>query len=126
MCVLFSFNSLFCQDYSSANKKAIKTYEEAVSKFHLRYFGESLDLLDKVIKKDNGFVEAYGLRSVIYSQQNQYFKAIMELETGLNVNPDFLPYLHLDLAGCTLKLNNIQKGKSEQLYILINTIRKLN
>lgn len=118
LCVLFSFNTLFGQDYSSTNKKAIKTYEEAVSKFHLRYFGESLDLLDKVIKKDNGFVEAYGLRSVIYSQQNQYFKAITELESGLNINPDFLPYLHLDLAGLYFKTQQYSKGKERaSLYI---------
>ncbi|MBK21441.1 MAG: hypothetical protein CMP63_03870 [Flavobacteriales bacterium] len=104
--------------YSSINKKAIKIYEEALGKFELRYFGEALPLLDKVIKKDPRFVEAYGVKSTIYIQKEEYLKAISELEEGLGINPDFMPFLHLDLAELYFKTEQYSKGKERAgLYL---------
>ena len=105
------------QSYSSINKKAIKTYEQALNKFELRYFGEALPLLDKVIKKDPSFLEAYGVKSTIFIQKGEYFKAISELEEGLKLNPDFMPFLHLDLAELYFKTEQYSKGKDPILSL---------
>jgi outer membrane protein OmpA-like peptidoglycan-associated protein len=108
------------QSYSSANKKAIKTYEQALNKFELRYFGEALPLLDKVIRKDPAFIEAYGVKSTIFIQKEEYFKAIFELEEGLKLNPDFMPFLHLDLAELYFKTEQYLKGKNRSSLYLRN------
>ncbi len=106
------------QSYSSINKKAIKTYEQALNKFELRYFGEALPLLDKVIRKDPSFIEAYGVKSTIFIQKEEYFEAISELEEGLKLNPDFMPFLHLDLAELYFKTEQYSKGKDRSsLYL---------
>tara|TARA_Y100000589_G_scaffold295780_1_gene302451 strand:+ start:524 stop:2467 length:1944 start_codon:yes stop_codon:yes gene_type:complete len=106
------------QSYSSINKKAVKIYEEALGKFELRYFSEALPLLDKVIKKDPYFLEAYGVKSTIFIQKGEYFKAISELEEGLKLNPDFMPFLHLDLAELYFKTKQYSKGKDQSsLYL---------
>jgi outer membrane protein OmpA-like peptidoglycan-associated protein len=106
------------QSYSSINKKAIKTYEEALNKFELRYFGEALPLLDKVIKKDPLFIEAYGVKSTIYAQKGDYLKAISELERGLGVNPDYMPFLHLDLAQLYFKTAQYSRGSDQSNFYL--------
>ena len=104
--------------YSSINKKAVKIYEQALNKFELRYFGDALPLLDKVIKKDPSFVEAYGVKSTIYIQKEEDFKAIGELENGLGINPDFMPFLHLDLAELYFKTEQYSKGKDRSILYL--------
>lgn len=120
ICVLLSFVNVVLgqSQMSSTNKKAIKTYEEALSQFELRYFPEAIDLLNKTIKKDPTFIEAYGVMGAIYGMEKNYLKAIEVLERGLSVNPDFLPVVHLDLAELYFKTQQYQKGKERaSLYL---------
>lgn len=120
-CVLLGFvNGVVGQSQmSSTSKKAIKTYEEALSQFELRYFPEALSLLNKAIKKDPTFIEAYGVMGTIYAMEKNYTKAIEVLEQGIGVNPDFLGLVHLDLAELYFKTQQYQKGK-ERASIYIN------
>ncbi|MBI35132.1 MAG: hypothetical protein CMP67_07195 [Flavobacteriales bacterium] len=122
--LIFSEFLVFAQpkSYSSINKKAVKIYEEAMDKYNLcsnsDCFGEVLPILDKVIKKDPSFVEAYAFKSVIYIRKEEYMKAISMLEEGLSVNADFMPFLHLDLAELYFKTEQYQKGKERSILYL--------
>ncbi len=118
--LIFSCFMVFSQKqtYSSVNNKAIKLYEEALDKFELRYFDQAFPLLDKVIKKDPLFIEAYGVKSTIYAQKGNYFQAIKELEIGLGFNPDFITFLHLDLAQLYFKTEQYSKGQERASFYI--------
>lgn len=118
--LLIGLSSVSAQKkYSVTNKKAIKLYDAAIEQFQLRYFDAALELLDKAIKKDVAFVEAYGVKGTIFAQQNQYPLAIATLEKGLSVNADFMPFLYLDLGELYFKTQQYSKG-AETLKLYIN------
>ena len=114
--VFLSFaNFVFSQrvQYSSSNKKIIELYNQALSKFDLRYFDQAMPLLNKAIKKEPSFVEAYEVKSVIYALQTKYLEAIGVLEEGLALNPSHIPRLHCDLAEFYFKTQQYEKGKAK-------------
>ena len=110
---VFLVNFIFAQriQHSTSNKKIISLYNEAVSKFDLRYFDQALPLLNKAIKKEPSFIEAYEVKSVIFSLQAKYSEAIAVLEEGLALNPNHIPRLHCDLAELYFKTQQYEKGK---------------
>ena len=77
----------------------------------LRYFDQALPLLNKAIKKEPSFIEAYEVKSVIFSLQAKYSEAIAVLEEGLALNPNHIPRLHCDLAELYFKTQQYEKGK---------------
>ena len=109
--LIFISSVVFSQrvQHSTSNKKIISLYNEAVSKFDLRYFDQALPLLNKAIKKEPSFIEAYEVKSVIFSLQAKYNEAITVLETGLALNPHHIPRLHCDLADLYFKTQQYEK-----------------
>ena len=111
VCVTFVFAQK--HEYSTLNKKSIKTYDQALTQFELGYYDASIVLLDKIIKKDPFFIEAYAVKSTIYAIGKNYLPAISFLEEALNKNPDFIPFLHLDLAGLYFKTQQYEAARSK-------------
>lgn len=120
--LIFISSVVFSQrvQHSTSNKKIISLYNEAVSKFDLRYFDQALPLLNKAIKKEPSFIEAYEVKSVIFSLQAKYNEAITVLETGLALNPHHIPRLHCDLADLYFKTQQYEKGKQKAEEYLKN------
>ena len=106
-----TFVSAQKHEYSTLNKKSIKTYDQALTQFELGYYDASIVLLDKIIKKDPAFIEAYAVKSTIYAIGKNYLLAISFLEKALNRNPDFIPFLHLDLAGLYFKTQQYEAAR---------------
>lgn len=74
--------------YSSANKKAISFFEQALSKYGAEMYDEANSLCDKTIKLDTAFVEAYWLKAEIAIKRNDYDTEITYLEKALNMAPN--------------------------------------
>ncbi|MDA3883165.1 MAG: OmpA family protein [Bacteroidales bacterium] len=84
ICFFASF-SLFAQNYSSDNKHAVSLYEEAIQNFQYRYFEDAEESLNKALKKDDGFVEAYYLLAGVYVETQRLEKAIEILQTCVDL-----------------------------------------
>lgn len=107
---LFAFTG-WSQDYSVSNKKAIKFLEEAINQFNLMYYDVALELANKAIKKESSFVEAYILKANIYASQNDLFNAISTYEVAIQMNPDFIPGIHVDLGELYFKTQQYKKSR---------------
>lgn len=90
--------------YSKQGKseKAIKCYERALSlkadkkvfynlaveHFRKENFHEAKSLLEKALKQDSQFLEAYLLLSYVYGKLNQYEEAETTIRKALNLDPE--------------------------------------
>ena len=90
---------LFSQEkYHSSSKKAVKHFEQALKAFDSKDDENALKSVNKAIKADNGFVEAYFMKAQIYKEREDYLNAILYFEQGLGINPEINPSGYLTLA----------------------------
>lgn len=68
------------QVLSKPKRSAQKAYAEAREKYFTNQFDEALNLLEKAIKKDKNFTEAYWFKASIFEIQREYSKQIITLQ----------------------------------------------
>jgi len=76
-------------EYTSQNKRAISSFEDALKLYDEHKDVECLQALEKVIQKDSNFVEAHLLKADIYESKKETDKAISEYVKALKINPGF-------------------------------------
>lgn len=93
-CVII--NSLSIAQFSSSSKKATKLFKQAQfiptqqldPQTRMPDFKAGLELVDKAIKKDPNFWEAYVLRGEYHINLRDKISAIMDFENALRVSPN--------------------------------------
>ena len=76
--ILFLAISSYCKaqsnqyKYSTKSDKAIKAYEEAAKQYEANNFPDAIKALDKAIKLDKNFIEAYMMKGDIYTDSKKY------------------------------------------------------
>jgi len=73
--------------YSTTNKKAIATFEEALGKYASQSYTEAIGLCDKCIKTDANFYEPYLLKAEIAAAKMEYKEEITYLKSALQLQP---------------------------------------
>ncbi len=103
--------------YTSKNKKAIKSFESALSSYrNSQYESRSKNLsaaissLDKAIDKDPNFVDAYMMRSKILAETGKLKEAIKDKEKGLQIMPEYSKVEYFYLAEMQMKAAQYQDG----------------
>ncbi len=86
------------QQYSTASKSAIKRFEKALDYYKYRQNDQALTELEKALRKDENFIEAYLLRAEIYNEQNQWDLELQDFETVLRINPNYDPRAYFYVA----------------------------
>lgn len=102
-----AFSPLYSQ-YHSRSKKAIKQFETAVSLFDRRMDEEALKSLDKAIRSDRNFVEAYMMRAQILKDKGNYKAAVKDYEKALSIDPAFFPPGYFILARILYDMGDYQ------------------
>ncbi|REJ83589.1 MAG: hypothetical protein DWQ44_03125 [Bacteroidetes bacterium] len=92
------FTAFSQKGYSSANPKAIRTFEMALKFYDARQNEKALEALKTTLEADPNFTEAHMLRANIYSDLNMYSKAIESYEAAIKSGPDFFPNNYYSLA----------------------------
>ena len=90
--VLFTLIPLFSiaqGRYTSNNKKAIKSYEEALVSFNRMDYANAILLMQKAIKADDQFIEAYLVLAEIYIDSGNNKMAIDSYLKAIKIDPDF-------------------------------------
>lgn len=89
--MLLAFVMVICTavnaQYSTTNKKAIATFEEALGKYASQSYTEAISLCDKCIKTDANFYEPYLLKAEIAAAKLEYKEEITYLKSALQLQP---------------------------------------
>lgn len=115
---------------TTTNKKAIKYYDEGKELIEKKNdFNKGIESMQKAIKTDSGFVEAYFYLGDVYLDQLQREKGVEMYAKGLAVNPGFFPNYFVVCADEERKLgryaeakahyenfNSRQRGNGNQIY----------
>lgn len=88
--------STYAQQLTSANKKAIASYEKATEAYGSRDFEKTISHLKEAIEYDNNFIEAYLVLTQVYQTLDQIELAIVTAEDAIRVNPNFFPNVHFN------------------------------
>jgi len=109
--ITFSQN-IYAQKYelSTSNKKAIKYYNEAVSHYKYDDFEEVINLLNKSLKYDNNFIEAWLLLGDSYSEVDSVVDAILSYETAISIDSVFFPSIFYLLGNLNYEIGEYQKA----------------
>ena len=120
--IIFVFSSILFvrgqQFYTTTNKRAIKSYNEAEKLFYDRDYKKASESLLKSISYDNFFIEAHILLSYSYSSLSQNTKAIDELKTAIGINPNFHQGNFFTLARLQLLSGLYKEAKNNFLQFL--------
>lgn len=98
-------------NYTTKNKKAIATYEEALQYFNRMDYFSAVQLMNKAIKYDKKFVEAHLVLAEIYIENKNVDKAIQSYYNVIDLNPDFFPGLYSSLAQLEMMQNKFKSAK---------------
>jgi outer membrane protein OmpA-like peptidoglycan-associated protein len=86
------------REYTTKSKRAVKHFEEALRYYSARRNEEALELLEKALKADDEFIEAYAVSGDCYSDLGNLEKAIENYQKVVDLNPDFLSTSFKQLA----------------------------
>ena len=99
--LLFTFGVQAQDEYvtkKTAHKKAIKAYNKGNQFNRARDYESAIKALDKAIKKEPTFVDAYLLRADSYFASNDFKNAETDFEKILELAPDFNPRINYVVA----------------------------
>lgn len=97
LAMLLSFSAV-AQQYSTDSKRALKYYEEALKFFQRLEYQEAQDKMERAIKADDQFIEAYLVLAEIHMEQEQHLQAIATYEHALKIDAEFFPPLYANLG----------------------------
>lgn len=115
--VLLGIN-LNAQQYHSESKKAIKLFQEALKSFQGHRDEEALKFLEKALKKDKDFVEAYMMKAQIFKDRGEYKQAIASFEKALGLDPEFYPEGYIVLASVQFSKGLYEDARKNILIFL--------
>jgi len=107
--------------YSTKSKKAIKYYENA-TRFYDAYNNTAcIEELNKAVKEDERFIEAYFLLAGVYKDLKKKEEAIKAYQTGIAIDEEFFPAALYAVGNLQLSIGKYQDaGINFQKYIDLN------
>ncbi len=105
-------SSLVAQDLSTTSRKAKKLFEEANSHITYGQYWEATEKLQKAIKEDPKFIEAYLLLGDAARDQLEVEAAIHHYQKALEIDPDLYPRTFYFTAKLLLKLGKYEKAET--------------
>lgn len=112
------------QSLTTQSKKAAKAYNEALSYFNRMNYASAEDYMNKAIKADEKFIEAYLVLAEIYIESGKRQGAINAYLAAIEINPEFFPEMYFTLARLEMMENKFTDAKSHlEKYLKFNNIR---
>ena len=116
--------SMAQRQYTSKSKKAIKHFEEALKYYSAKRNAEALDILQKAIKADENFVEAYTVSGDCYADLGDFPNAIASYQKVVDLDPDFLSTSYKQLADVQFKIGDYESALDN--YKVFMTKKRVN
>ena len=112
------------REYTTKSKKAIKLFEEALKYYSAKRNAEALEILEKAIKADENFVEAYTVSGDCYADVGDFQNAIASYQKVVDLDPDFLSTSYKQLADVQFKTGDYELALSN--YKVFMTKKRVN
>ncbi len=109
----FVFTSARSQQLHTSSKKALKIFNQALGLFNNHDNDKALMLLQKAIKADDKFIEAYLVMAQIYKENDHPEEAIKNFRKGLSIDPFQNPMGRLSLASYLFELGKYRDAVDE-------------
>jgi outer membrane protein OmpA-like peptidoglycan-associated protein len=97
--------------YSSTSAKAIKLLEKAQLSFEARKDDDAIDLLQKAIKIDPNFIEAYMFLADIYGEHKKYKDALEASKAAILISADFYKSAYYKMGFWSIKLKQYEEAE---------------
>lgn len=101
-CFLSFITTAQSQDYTTTDKKAVKSFENAMNAFDGRNYELALALIEEALDREKTFIEAHLLKFEVCTEMRDYDCAEKSLEKALAVDGDFFPNAWFFLAALEL------------------------
>ncbi len=102
--------SAFSQLHSNS-KKAISNYNSALSNYRLMDYEGAKREVDAAIEKDSDFLEAYLLKSEIYTDIKDYSTAIESYKNVIRIDENFFPSAYYNIGRLMVLRGNYKEAK---------------
>ncbi len=93
-------------EYTTQSKKAISYFEDAKKDFYHNRHYKSLDKIDKALKHDEGFIEAWILKGENHEAIQHTEKALQAYYTAFRIDSAFFPHLRLAIGELEFNRSN--------------------
>jgi outer membrane protein OmpA-like peptidoglycan-associated protein len=96
-CLTLSLNSSFAQKkggYTITNKKAIKSFEDGILFYRSGKYDLAEEYINKALKEEPNFIEAYLLQGDLYSDWKKYKQASEAYKKAIEIDPAFFPRIN--------------------------------
>ena len=103
---------------TSNNKKAIKYYNEAVSYYQYENYTEAINLLNKSLKYDDNFIEAWLLLGDSFSEVHSVKDAISSYNTAISIDSLFFPGTYYLLGNLNFQIGEYQAAVDNYAALL--------
>jgi len=107
---LISFQGL-SQDYSVSDKKAIKSFENALTAFDGRNYDLALALIEEALNREQNFIEAHLLGFEVCTEMRDYDCAKKSLRKSIAIDSKFYVNAHFFLGALELNDGNYALAK---------------
>ena len=121
---MFASPALAQREYSTNSKKAIKLFEEALKYYSAKRNSEALEILQKAIKADDQFVEAYAVSGDCYSDIGDLKNAIESYQKVVDISPDFMATSYKQLADVQFRTGDYKGALGN--YQIFMTKKRVN
>ncbi|MCX6248966.1 MAG: OmpA family protein [Bacteroidetes bacterium] len=98
---------------STKSKKAAALFTEAINFYDQKDYMKAIRNLDRAIKEDSAFVEAFILKGDILSDQQYPHEAIVQYKMGIAANPDYSPVLYYIVANVELMTGRYEDARRD-------------
>lgn len=112
------------QKYSVDDRRAVKSYENALTAFDGRNAELALDLVAESLNRAPDFIEAYLLQFEIFAETQKIEEAAGALRSAVAINPDYFPNAWYFLG--TLELKQGKYRDANQSLSKFNAYRNVN
>jgi outer membrane protein OmpA-like peptidoglycan-associated protein/tetratricopeptide (TPR) repeat protein len=102
---LFAFHSnAQSQDYTTSDKKAVRSFENALNAFDARNYDLALALIEEALERESSFIEAHLLGFEVCTEMRDYDCAKKSLKKAIAIDPEFYANAHFYLGA--LEMND--------------------
>jgi len=101
---VFEVNNAYSQPLKSKNKKALKYYKQAVEQYNNFNYHDAIILLQKSLKNDQDFIEAWLLLGDSFTEVDSLSVAISAYKSAVNIDSLFYPGIYYLLGNLNYKL----------------------
>ncbi len=109
-CMLLGSFCLAQQVKTSTDKRAIKSYEMALSKMRTRNWSDAIAHASDAVEKDSRFVEAYLILADGYGNAGDPENGLLAFQKATDIAPDFYPTAYFKMAKYAMQLEQYEEA----------------